>query len=113
MTGPGLPSTRNRRMTTDESAITGAWVRARRKAAGLTQEALADRLGYSVDLVRKVERGAVGLSPKLRQALLEHLGGQAAEAPTGTLSFADWLAERRLALDLTQGDLAEEVGCAL
>ena len=96
----------------DPSQITGAWVRARRQALALTQQALADQVGYSVDMLRKVERGTKQPSAQLRQRLLTHLTAEAVPVETAPDSFAAWLGPRRKALDWTQAQLADLVGCA-
>src|SRR5690349_20698241 len=96
----------------DDTTATGAWVRAQRQARRLTQQALADALGCSVTLIRKVESGETALSPRLDKRLTAYLGGSGADdAPAGE-SFAAWLPARRRALDLTQAQLADRASCA-
>ena len=96
----------------DPAHVTGAWIRARRQALALTQQALADQLGYSVDMIRKVERGTKQPSAHLRGILLTHLAVDPAPAEMPSDSFAAWLGPRRKALDWTQAQLADQVGCA-
>jgi predicted ATPase/transcriptional regulator with XRE-family HTH domain len=97
----------------DETAITGAWVRAHRQAQRLTQQAFADALDCSVNLVRNIERGRVALTPTLRARILAYFGPalDTPSAPAGA-SFAAWLPTRRRALDLTQAQLGQRVQCA-
>lgn len=98
-----------------DPAITPEWIRARRKAADLTQQELADRLGYSIELIRKVEQGKSAVSARLTARLAQVLAGP---APAGIAApappaFGPWVAGRRKALGLTQEQLAAEVGCAM
>src|SRR5579863_7601549 len=44
----------------DRDGAFGAWLRACRQSAGLSQEALAGRAGLSVRAVRNLERGRTG-----------------------------------------------------
>lgn len=57
----------------------GQWVRQRRAALGLTQEALATRIDCSLSLVRKLERGERRLPPDALPRLLDLLGAGPAE----------------------------------
>jgi transcriptional regulator with XRE-family HTH domain len=52
----------------------GRRVRALRKAKGLSQEALADAIGRSVDTVSNVERGVLATRLATAQAIAEALG---------------------------------------
>ena len=49
------------------------WLRARRKALGLTQEELGRRLGYSADTIRKIELGTRRPSKQLTDLLADWL----------------------------------------
>ncbi len=57
----------------------GQWVRQRRAALGLTQEALAARIDCSLSLVRKLERGERRPPPDALPRLLDLLGAGPAE----------------------------------
>jgi transcriptional regulator with XRE-family HTH domain len=46
-----------------ETGAFGAWLRSCRQSAGLSQEALAGRVGLSVRPVRNLERGRTGPHP--------------------------------------------------
>src|SRR5690242_6939463 len=48
------------------------WLRARRKARGLTQENLADRIGCSPETVRKIEAGRRRPSRQMVKVLAQH-----------------------------------------
>lgn len=51
----------------------GAWVRRRRRALDLTQAELADRIGYSTVMVRRIESGERRPSRELLDSLAEVL----------------------------------------
>jgi predicted ATPase/transcriptional regulator with XRE-family HTH domain len=95
----------------DDTTATGAWVRAQRQAQRLTQQALADAVGCSVTLIRKIESGKTEISPSLYTRIRTCLsaGGPA----RANELFAAWLPARRRALDLTQEELAARTCCAI
>src|SRR4051812_35753237 len=98
----------------DDTTATGAWVRAQRQARRLTQQALADALGCSVTLIRKVESGETAISPNLHKRLSAYLGITASDSPApDDDAFAAWLPARRRALDMTQEQLADRASCAI
>src|SRR6476659_8605292 len=57
----------------DDGRPFGAWLKQRRKDLDLTQEALAERVGCSVDMVRKVESGVARPSRQLADLLATQL----------------------------------------
>ena len=57
----------------------GAWLKRRRRALDLTQEELAQQVGYSVATIRKVERGDRRPSKQLAENLAVLLGVPADE----------------------------------
>ncbi len=65
----------------------GQWLKRRRQALGMTREVLADRIGYSVGMLRKVEGDERTPSPQFVQLLAEHLA-IAPEERAAFLSFA-------------------------
>src|SRR6266508_608490 len=60
--------------TMDEIPSFGAWLRRRRKALDLTQEALACRVGYSVSAIRKLEADEYHPSREIAAHLADALG---------------------------------------
>src|SRR4029453_15786107 len=67
----------------DESPSFGAWLKRRRKALDLTQEALAQRVGCSVVSIRKFE----GDSQRPSRQLAELLAQQLAIPPNECAAF--------------------------
>jgi len=67
----------------DEIPSFGAWLRRRRKALDLTQEALARRVGYSVSAIRKLEADEYRPS----REIAEHLADALAIAPQERAAF--------------------------
>src|SRR6478609_8220486 len=59
----------------------GAWLRQRRKALDLTQTGLAERVGCSVEMVRKLEAGTARPSQHLTAALIARLEVPPADQP--------------------------------
>jgi transcriptional regulator with XRE-family HTH domain len=59
----------------------GAWLRQRRTALGLTQDGLAERVGCSSEMVRKLEAGAARPSRPMAEALIAGLDLPLAEQP--------------------------------
>lgn len=57
----------------------GGLVAAHRRRIGITQEALADRAGISVDMVSKIEGGATGARFPVIERLADALGVDPAE----------------------------------
>lgn len=57
----------------DEDLSFGTWLRQRRRALGLTQAELGQRIGYARETVRKVEAGARSPSRQMAEQLAEHL----------------------------------------
>lgn len=64
----------------------GAWLKSQRRSVDLTQEALADKAGCSVEMVRKVEAGSARPSRQLAELLASSVGVAAEEIP----SLVDW-----------------------
>lgn len=95
-----------------DPVITPAWLRAQRRARDWSQQALAEAVGYSVEMIRKVEQGQAAPSPKL-QRLLAHTfsGALPVPPPAPAVGFGAWLRARRTAADQTQAALAAQVGC--
>ena len=77
----------------DEIASFGAWLRRRRKALDLTQEALAQRVGYSVSAIRKLEADEYRPS----REIAEHLADALRIAPAERVAFVHFA---RLGLDV-------------
>src|SRR5262249_45854991 len=63
----------------DEIPSFGAWLRRRRKALDLTQEALARRVGYSISAIRKLEADEYRPSHESAEHLADALGIAPAE----------------------------------
>lgn len=55
------------------------FVAAQRRRIGITQEALADKAGVSVDMISKIETGATGVRFPVIERLAEALGVDPAE----------------------------------
>ena len=91
---------------------TYTWVRIGRKALDLTQEALAELVECSVEMISKIEQGRKTPSFDLEQRLRQHLGTVSATPTTPDQPFSKWISVRRRALDLSQATLADIVGCA-
>ncbi|HEY3231392.1 MAG TPA: helix-turn-helix domain-containing protein, partial [Roseiflexaceae bacterium] len=72
----------------------GRWLRSRRKALDLTQEALAERVGCAVTTVRKIEGGVLRPSRQMAELLAE----QVALPPTERAAFLS-AARAQLAAD--------------
>src|SRR5262249_29481363 len=71
----------------DEIPSFGAWLRRRRKALDLTQDALARRVGYSVSAIRKLEADEYRPSREIAEHLADALG-IAAEEHAAFVHFA-------------------------
>lgn len=82
----------------DDGLTFGAWLKGRRKQMDLTQERLAERVGYSVDAIRKIESGVMRPSRQLAELLADCLQ----VTPTDRPSFTQWARSggRRSATDL-------------
>ena len=65
-------------------SIFGAMVRRQRKALGLSQVALAERIGVSLETVARVERGVTGVKFEMADRFAEALG-----VPTAALFGID------------------------
>lgn len=59
----------------------GVWLKRQRRVADLTQEALAEQAGCSIDMVRKIEGGAARASRQLMELLLAALDVPLQERP--------------------------------
>ena len=57
----------------DEPSSFGVWLRRRRKALDLTQEALARRVSYSISTIRKLEAGEYRPSREIAERLADAL----------------------------------------
>src|SRR6185295_140238 len=60
----------------------GAWLRQQRKDRDLTQEALAEWIGCSVEMIRKLEGGTARPSRHLAEVLVARLEVPLADRPT-------------------------------
>jgi predicted ATPase/class 3 adenylate cyclase/DNA-binding XRE family transcriptional regulator len=69
-----------------EPTTFAAWLRARRQALDLTQEALAERVGCSGEMIRKLEAGRARPSQQLAALLVAGLAVPPPEQPT----FVQW-----------------------
>jgi predicted ATPase/DNA-binding XRE family transcriptional regulator len=110
-------------MSTQEPFAFGTWLRSRREAAGLTQEALAELSGLQAKTIAALERGrrqrpyphtiralaaALGLDAKELEALLAAIAGSANEPPrTGRPEPEPAFAEARIPLIGRQEAVAE------
>jgi peptide/nickel transport system substrate-binding protein len=65
----------------DAETSFGRWLKQRRKALDLTQEALARRVGCATVTIRKLEAGELRPSRQVAERLAEHLGVEPAERP--------------------------------
>jgi predicted ATPase/transcriptional regulator with XRE-family HTH domain len=65
----------------EQSFSFGQEVKQRRKALDLTQEALAERVGCSIETIRKVERGALRPSRQIAERLADQLSVTPVERP--------------------------------
>ena len=63
---------------TDRTSF-GRWLKQRRKALDLTQEALAERVGCAVTTIRKIEAGVLRPSRQMAELLADQLDLPAAE----------------------------------
>src|SRR5690242_3543353 len=63
----------------NETLSLGAWIKQRRRALDLTQEQLADRIGYSVETIHKIEAGQRRPSLQVAELLAATLGVPPAE----------------------------------
>jgi predicted ATPase/transcriptional regulator with XRE-family HTH domain len=66
-------------MTGDAPLSSNAWMKGQRRTLGLTQAALAGRVGCSLDTIKKVEAGTLRPSRQLAQLLATELGVPPAE----------------------------------
>ena len=57
----------------DQEFSFGEWIRKRRTTLGLTQEAIAEQVGYSIAMIRKIEDGERRPSPKAAVLLAQAL----------------------------------------
>src|SRR5262245_35156748 len=92
-------------MNVSSDSSLGEWLRRRRKALDLTQDRLADRVGCSVALIRKIEseerRPSAQIAERLaeifnipmdeRAAFLRFARGDWQAAPMGSVEYAPWL----------------------
>src|SRR5688500_3175348 len=60
----------------------GSWLKQRRRDLDLTQDALAEQAGCSVEMVRKIEAGSARPSRQLAELLLTALQAPAEEIPS-------------------------------
>ena len=58
----------------DRQISFGAWVKQQRKAADLTQDAFAERVGCSGEMIRKIEAGTARPSRQMAELVVAHLG---------------------------------------
>src|SRR5690349_8201103 len=69
-----------------EERAFGTWLREQRKQRDLTQDALAEQVGCSPDMIRKIEQGSARPSRPLADLLLASLDVPPAERP----AFVGW-----------------------
>lgn len=73
-----------------ESTVSfGYWVRRRRKALDLTQEALAQQVGCAAVTLRKIEAGERQPSPEMAQRLMNCLEGRGEHEPAYVAALSD------------------------
>src|SRR5260370_29177388 len=108
-------------MATETSASFGELLKEHRLAAGLTQEALAERAGISARGIQALERGqsrpqretarrlavALGLPPEEQARLLDAATPSPRRRPAGADPFDVLLRRHRVATGLTQEELAD------
>ncbi|HEX6033211.1 MAG TPA: helix-turn-helix domain-containing protein, partial [Anaerolineales bacterium] len=87
----------------DQEFSFGEWIRKRRTLLGLTQEAIAERVGYSIAMIRKIEDGE--RRPSARAALLL---AQALEIPEDQQDVFLKVARQEHAVDRLGGPVGEE-----
>lgn len=97
----------------DQEPLTGDWLRTRRKALGLTQGALGERVGCSQEWIKQIEGGRKQPGAALRARLRACLDPGAAAPPPPALTLSTWLRAQRAAHDLTQAQLAAGLHYAL
>jgi transcriptional regulator with XRE-family HTH domain len=91
--------------------VTGDELKARRKAAGLSQAALAERVGVTQGAVSTWETGRVALPRDQIDALQRILADNAnASLTSPSQAFGEWLRGRREAANLTREELAAMSG---
>jgi transcriptional regulator with XRE-family HTH domain len=86
----------------------GKWLRQRRKDRGLTQEEFGDRIGYSWEMVRKIEEGKRNPSKQVAELIAE-MFGVPVEERAEFLLFARGLSRS----DNGHGEAAEALAVAL
>jgi transcriptional regulator with XRE-family HTH domain len=69
-----------------DSPSFGDWMRRQRKERDLTQDAFAEQIGCSVQMIRKVETGTARPSRPLADLLVAHLAVPAGARP----AFVEW-----------------------
>ena len=95
----------------DDPAPFAAWLRAQRTQHDLTQEALAEQVGCSVDMIRKLEAATRQPSATLRRLLTARLAPPPNPAdPPAAEPFGSWLRQQRKVRDWTQEDLGQRIG---
>lgn len=89
----------------------GHQIKERRKAAGLSQAALADQVGVTQGAVSSWEVGRATPRGEQLEALVRVLGAVGATPPSPpSRDYGEWLRERRDAAGLTREQLAAESG---
>jgi predicted ATPase/DNA-binding CsgD family transcriptional regulator/transcriptional regulator with XRE-family HTH domain len=76
----------------EETTIDGRWLRQRRRELDCTQEQLADRLGCTSSMLKKIERGERTPSPLLAARIVETLGAPEVAATIPQLSVSVFVA---------------------
>ncbi len=95
----------------DDPPPFAAWLRAQRTQHDLTQEALAEQVGCSVDMIRKLESATRQPSATLRRQLVACLAPTPNQVSRETEEpFGPWLRQQRKARDWTQDDLGQRIG---
>jgi len=89
--------------------VTGAEIKTKRKAAGLSQTALAEKVGVTQGAVSSWKIGRAEPRRELMEALEQTLSGQPLAMPAPTSQqYGEWRRARRDPAGLTRKQLAAE-----
>jgi predicted ATPase/DNA-binding CsgD family transcriptional regulator/transcriptional regulator with XRE-family HTH domain len=86
LTWPTLRTSRN--LPEMVTAIDGRWIRQRRRELNYTQEGLAELLGCTSSMLKKIERGERMPSPALIARIVERLGSPESPPATGSITVS-------------------------
>ncbi len=92
----------------DATSTFGQWLKQRRQSLDLTQEALAEAVHCSVDLIRKIESGRRRPSRQVTVLLAQHLQ----VAPRESAAFLQWARGSASEVPGSEADSAEEAALA-